>query len=300
MRYGIDLGGTKTEIIALTQSGEEAFRHRTETPRGRYEDILKNICDLVHLADQETGGASAIGVGIPGAISPKTGLVKNANSTELIGHPLDQDLASRLGRPVRIANDANCFALSEARDGAGAGHHTVFGIILGTGVGGGFVINGNILNGAHSIAGEWGHSPLPWPEDDERPGPDCYCGKKGCIETFLSGPGMSALAVKTTGNKRSPRDILQAAENGDAAAESYFQLFERRLAKSLATVINVIDPDIIVCGGGLSNIGRIYRSVPTLWQDYIFSDGIKTPFVPARYGDSSGVRGAAWLWPERE
>lgn len=298
MRYGIDLGGTKTEIIALTPDGDTAFRQRNETPRGSYQHILQNICDLVTLADQETGGASAIGVGIPGTISPKTGLVKNANSTELIGHPLDQDLASLLGRPVRVANDANCFALSEASDGAGAGYGTVFGIILGTGVGGGLIINGQVLNGAHSIAGEWGHSPLPWPEDDERPGPVCYCGKNGCIETFLSGPGMSSRAAEATGISRSPAELLAATEAGAPDAEAYFQTFERRLAKSLATVINVIDPDIIVCGGGLSNLGRIYKTVPPLWQEYVFSDGITTPFVPARFGDSSGVRGAAWLWPE--
>ncbi|MBO6825783.1 MAG: ROK family protein [Sneathiella sp.] len=298
MRYGIDLGGTKTEIIALTPDGGTAFRQRNETPRGSYQHILQNICDLVALADQETGGASAIGVGIPGTISPKTGLVKNANSTELIGHPLDQDLASLLGRPVRVANDANCFALSEASDGAGAGYGTVFGIIVGTGVGGGLIINGQVLNGAHSIAGEWGHSPLPWPEDDERPGPVCYCGKNGCIETFLSGPGMSSRAAEATGISRSPAELLAATEAGDPDAKAYFQTFERRIAKSLATVINVIDPDIIVCGGGLSNLGRIYKKVPLLWQEYVFSDGITTPFVPARFGDSSGVRGAAWLWPE--
>ncbi len=296
MRYGIDLGGTKTEIIALSETGEELFRHRTPTPRNDYNNIIRNIADLVKMADAATGEVGTVGIGIPGVISPQTGLVKNANTTELMGHPLDKDLEALLKRPVRSANDANCFALSEATDGAGANAQSVFGIILGTGVGGGLVINGKVHVGRNAIAGEWGHSPLPWANQTEHPGPDCYCGKKGCIETFLSGPGFSQSHNAVGANGPSGEEIVALAENGDAAALKTISIFERRLAKALTSVINVIDPDIIVCGGGLSNISRIYENVPRLWTEYAFSDGIETKFVPAKYGDSSGVRGAAWLW----
>lgn len=296
MRYGIDLGGTKTEIIALSEQGEELFRHRTATPRASYDNILKNIAELVKLADAATGKKGSIGIGIPGVISPLTGLVKNANTTELIGRPLDKDLEALIGRPVRSANDANCFALSEATDGAGAGAGSVFGIILGTGVGGGLVINGKVHVGGNAIAGEWGHSPVPWPNQTEYPGPNCYCGKKGCIETFLSGPGFSQSHNAVGANGPMAEEIVAMAENGDAAALKTISIFERRLAKALTGIINVIDPDIIVCGGGLSNISRIYENVPRLWTEYAFSDGLVTRFVPAKFGDSSGVRGAAWLW----
>ncbi|MBE7636867.1 ROK family protein [Sneathiella sp. P13V-1] len=297
MRYGIDLGGTKTEIVALAPSGGEVFRLRNATPRGNYKEIVANIEKLVKHADKETGTSGSIGVGIPGAISPHSGLVKNANTTELIGHPLQGDLEQLLNRPVRIANDANCFALSEASDGAGAGHHTVFGIIIGTGVGGGIVIKGTPLLGAHSIAGEWGHNPLPWPDNTEQPGPKCYCGKYGCIETFLSGPALEQDHFSHTDFKIPPHQIVEAVSNGDTDAEKTLERYERRLAKALASVVNVIDPDIIVCGGGLSNLSRLYENVPKLMPQFVFSDKIETPIVPAEYGDSSGVRGAAWLWP---
>lgn len=297
MRLGIDLGGTKTEIIALAPNGSELFRKRSDTPRGSYENILGNIKTLVEDAERHTGQRGSIGVGIPGMISPKTGLAKNANTTELNGHPLQLDLESSLDRPVRVANDANCFALSEATDGAGEGKAVVFGIILGTGVGGGIVVNGSILTGPNAVAGEWGHIPLPWANQNERPGPDCFCGKKGCIETFLSGPGVSRSHDSVGGSGPTAEQISAMAKEGDAAALRTLASFERRLAKALASIINILDPDIIVCGGGLSNLDRIYENTPRLWQDYCFSDGVETPFVKARYGDSSGVRGAAWLWP---
>jgi len=297
MRYGIDLGGTKTEIIALSENGDEVFKTRTNTPRGSYNEILSTVKALVDQADLATGRLGSIGIGIPGTISPKNGLVKNANTTELIGHPLEIDLERLLGRPVKSANDANCFALSEATDGAAKGAATVFGIILGTGVGGGIVIDGKVLVGSNAIAGEWGHTPLPWANQNERPGPLCYCGKKGCIETFLSGPGLSQSHNSVGGSGPSAEEIVEFATHGDAAAERTLANFERRLAKALASVINIIDPDIIVVGGGLSNIKQIYKNVPALWQEYTFSDGIETCLVPAEFGDSSGVRGAAWLWP---
>ncbi|OUR76418.1 transcriptional regulator [Alphaproteobacteria bacterium 46_93_T64] len=297
MRYGIDLGGTKTEIVALSENGDEVFKTRTNTPRGSYSEILSTVKDLVDQADLASGRLGSIGIGIPGTISPKNGLVKNANTTELIGHPLEIDLERLLGRPVKSANDANCFALSEATDGAAKGAATVFAIILGTGVGGGIVIDGKVLVGSNAIAGEWGHTPLPWANQNERPGPLCYCGKKGCIETFLSGPGLSQSHNSVGGSGPSAEEIVALATHGDAAAERTLANFERRLAKALASVINIIDPDIIVVGGGLSNIKQIYKNVPALWQEYTFSDGIETRLVPAKFGDSSGVRGAAWLWP---
>ncbi len=297
MRLGIDLGGTKTEIIALSEEGQELFRTRKPTPRGAYQDILGNIQALITDAEQATGMQGTVGIGIPGTISPATNLVKNANTTELIGHPMQSDLEALLDRPVRIANDANCFALSEATDGAGAGKSVVFGVILGTGVGGGIIVDGNVLTGANSIAGEWGHSPLPWANQNERPGPDCYCGRKGCLETFVSGPGLSRSHDPVGGNGPTADQIAQLAEEGDAAALRTLATFERRLAKAFANIINILDPDIIVCGGGVSNISRLYDNVPALWQEYSFSDSIITPLVKAKYGDSSGVRGAAWLWP---
>jgi len=296
MRYGIDLGGTKIEIIALSSTGQEVFRKRVPTPRGSYVGILQALKILIEAADYTTGTKGSIGIGIPGTISPQTGLVKNANTTELIGHPLDTDLQNLLSRPVRLANDANCFALSEATDGAGEGASSVFGIILGTGVGGGIVFNGKLQTGGNAIAGEWGHTPLPWANQNERPGPDCYCGKKGCVETFISGPGLSLAHNADKDKGPTAQEIAQLAQDGDTSAERTLATFERRLAKALANVMNILDPDIIVCGGGLSNLDRIYENVPRLWPEYCFSDNMATRFVPAKFGDSSGTRGAAWLW----
>jgi fructokinase len=294
MRTGIDLGGTKIEAVALGPDGAERARRRVSTPRHDYGAIVRAVRDLTLAVEAQAGGASAaLGVGIPGVISPATGLVKNANTTCLIGKPLDRDLEAALGRPVRLANDANCFALSEATDGAGAGAELVFGAILGTGVGGGLVAHGRIIEGANAIAGEWGHNPLPWPEDDERPGPPCYCGRRGCIETFLSGPGLAA----AHGGGPDAAEIARRAAAGDGVAEATLRRYERRLAKALATVINVFDPHVIVLGGGLSNMERLYAAAPALWRDYVFSDAVATALKPARHGDSGGVRGAAWLWP---
>lgn len=299
LRIGVDLGGTKIEAIALDSTGEIVTRERRPTPAGDYPGTIRAIVELVREVERRVGlnnGPSVtIGVGIPGAISPATGLVKNANSTCLIGHPLDRDLSAALGRTVRVANDANCFAISEAADGAGAGYGVVFGVILGTGVGGGLVVDGRPLVGPNAIAGEWGHAPLPWPRDTERPGPDCYCGRQGCIETFLSGPQLAA------DHQGAPigdaRAIAEAAAAGDAEAEATLARFEDRLARGLAMVINIVDPDVIVLGGGLSNLVRLYENVPRAWGTYVFSDRVDTILLPPRHGDSSGVRGAAWLWP---
>jgi len=239
------------------------------------------------------------GIGIPGMISPATGLIKNANSTVLISHALDKDLRQALGREIRIANDANCFAISEAVDGAAAGAEVVFGVIVGTGTGGGIVVRGKVLTGPNAIAGEWGHNPLPWPRAEELPGPDCYCGKKGCIETFLSGPGMARDYLKTTGKSLDPAEIVTLASHGEEAAAACLDRYEDRMARGLAHVINILDPTIIVLGGGMSNIQRLYTNVPKLWGRYVFSDYVDTRLVPPRHGESSGVRGAAWLWPLR-
>ncbi len=290
IRIGVDLGGTKTEAIALAASGEELARRRVATPAGDYDATLRTIRDLVAGLESETAASGTVGLGIPGTVSPKTGLVKNANSTWLIGRPFDRDVATALGRPVRLANDADCFALSEATDGAGAGFATVFGVILGTGVGGGIVANGRLLAGPNAIAGEWGHNPLPWPAEDERPGPACYCGRHGCIETFLSGPGLA----RDHGGALSAAEICAA---GDATAEAALARYEERLARALATVINAIDPHVVVLGGGLSRLERLYANVPRLWGRWVFSDHVDTRLEPPRHGDSSGVRGAAWLWP---
>ena len=301
MRIGVDLGGTKIEAIALDTDGAELARHRVPSPSHDYDAIVDAIVGLVQGLERALGVAAdaraSVGVGIPGVTSPATGLVKNANTTVLIGRAFDRDLAARLGRPVRLANDANCFAMSEAADGAGAGARTVFGVILGTGVGGGLVIDGRIVVGANAIAGEWGHNPLPWPGDDERPGRRCYCGQHGCIETFLSGPGLAHDFEAATGTALAAPDIVAAAERGEVAAEAALARYEGRLARALATVINLVDPDVIVLGGGLSNLDRLYARVPRLWSAYVFSDAVATRLAPARHGDSSGVRGAAWLWP---
>jgi fructokinase len=297
MRIGVDLGGTKTESVAIDDTGIERARLRVPTLSDSYDAIITSIVRLVHDTEACVGQTGTVGIGIPGALSPATGLVKNANTVALIGHPLDRDLARALNRPVRVANDANCFVLSEASDGAGAGARVVFGVIVGTGTGGGVVVDGKLLTGPHAIAGEWGHNPLPWPRDDERPGPSCYCGKCGCIETFLAGPSLARDHRLHTGEARDADDIARRAEAGDAAALASMIRYEDRMARGLASVINFLDPDVIVMGGGLSNIARLYREVPLRLGRYVFSDTVSTPIVPARHGDSSGVRGAAWLWP---
>lgn len=295
MRIGIDLGGTKIEAIALDANGRERFRHRVPTPRGNYVATVEAVASLVALGESAVG-SSTVGVGMPGVVSSATGLVKNANSTWLNGRPLSEDLSARLGRPVRLANDANCFALSEATDGAAAGLPVVFGVILGTGVGGGLVVNGRVVTGANAIAGEWGHNPLPWPEAGEWPGPPCYCGRTGCIETLLSGPGLARDHQGRTGRELDAAGIVAAAAAGDEDARESVATYERRLARGLASVVNVFDPDAIVLGGGVSNIARLYERVPRLWTEFVFSDAIVTRLVRAVHGDSSGVRGAAWLW----
>jgi fructokinase len=283
-RIGIDLGGTKIEAIALDPQGREEFRKRIASPQGSYQATLQAICSLI-----DEIGEGSVGIGIPGSLSLATGLVKNANSTWLIGKPFRQDLEKALGREVRMANDANCFALSEAVDGAGRGAKVVFGVILGTGVGGGIVVDGRVLTGPNAIAGEWGHNPLPAPTAADLPHPDCYCGRKGCIETYLSGPGLSRDHEKRTGQRLPAEEI---AALGDESLSRY----EERLARALASVINVLDPEVIVLGGGMSNVGRLYTEVPRLWGRHVFSDQVATRLERNQHGDSSGVRGAAWLW----
>lgn len=295
LALGVDLGGTKIEIIGLDAAGNVRLRRRRPSPRGSYRGTLEAIQDLVLGAEAELGGRGTVGFGTPGAISPATGLLKNSNSTWLNGHPLDRDLAAILERPIAIANDADCFALSEATDGAAAGAASVFGVIIGTGTGGGVVVRGRLLAGPNAIAGEWGHNPLPWPQPEELPGPVCYCGLAGCIETWLSGPGLARDHQAATGTARDPPQIVAAAAAGDPAAEATLQRYEDRLARCLATVINLIDPETIVLGGGLSQLKRLYDAVPARWDRYVFSDTVRTRLVAPRHGDSSGVRGAAWL-----
>ena len=295
LRIGIDLGGTKIEGIVLDGS-RELGRVRVDTPRDDYAATVDAVVQLVRVLEAQAGNDASIGIGIPGTMSLATGLVKNANSVWLIGQPLLADLEQQLGRRVRIANDANCFVVSEAADGAAAGAAVVFGVILGTGTGGGVVVRGQAVVGVNAVAGEWGHNPLPWPHDDERPGPACYCGRSGCIETFLSGPGLQADYARLTGESRRPSEIVDRAATGDRDAAAALERYEDRLARGLASIINVLDPEVIVLGGGLSNIVRLYANVPRLWAPYVFSDTVATQFVKARHGDSSGVRGAAWLW----
>ncbi len=298
MQIGIDLGGTKTEAIALASTTVLAPRRRRPTPPD-YDASLATIAGLVAELESETGRAATVGVGIPGVVTHATGLVKNANSTWLIGRPLQADLEARLSRPIRVANDANCFALSEAIDGAGQGFDTVFGVILGTGVGGGIAIRQRIHDGPNQVAGEWGHNPLPWMTDEERAAaPPCYCGKSGCIETFVSGPGFELDHARLGGVRRSSPDIVRAAVAGDPHADQALRRYEKRLARGLAAVINLLDPDVIVLGGGMSNLPDLPASVSALLPRYVFSDTVLTKVRLNVHGDSSGVRGAAWLWPQ--
>ena len=295
VRIGVDLGGTKIESIALDREGREHWRRRVETPRGDYDATIDAIVALVRAADTALAARGTVGIGIPGAPSADTGLIKNANSTWLIGRPLQRDLEHALARPVRLANDANCFALSEAVDGAGAGADVVFGVILGTGCGGGIVVQGRVLTGPNALAGEWGHNPLPWPSTFEWPGPPCYCGRSGCIETFLSGPGLARDYAALGGADRDAREIAARAAAGiDAIAERCLQRYEERLARALTAVINLLDPDVIVLGGGVSNLERLYRTVAPRLRPF-GGDPPRTRIVRHRHGDSSGVRGAAWL-----
>ena len=300
VRLGIDLGGTKIEIGAVAANGTELARTRVPTPRDDYDGTLAAVAALVAATERElrvVPGAATVGIGTPGSLSRATGLLRGSNSVCLNGRPLRADLEARLARPVRISNDANCFALSEAADGAGAGARVVFGVILGTGVGGGIVVDGRVQGGANAIAGEWGHNPLPWPRDDERPGPACWCGHTGCIETWLSGPGFAADHARTTGQALAAARIAAAAEQGDAACAASLARYAERLARALAHVVNIVDPDVIVLGGGLSNVDALYTAVPAQWGRYVFSDRVETRLARHAHGDSSGVRGAARLWP---
>lgn len=296
MRIGIDLGGTKIEVIALDDRGREAYRQRVVTPVNNYIATLHVIAQLVESVESSLGERGSLGIGTPGALSRATGYLKNSNSVCLNGKPILQDLETLLNRRVRISNDANCFTLSEAVDGNATGAHVVFGVIIGTGTGAGIVVRGRVLEGPNAIAGEWGHNPLPWPTHDELPGVACYCGKSGCIETFLCGAGIARDYELMTHQLLSAVQIVECAKVGDAAAQTVLARYQQRLAKGLAHVINILDPDVIVLGGGLSNIQSLYTNVPRLWGDYVFSDRVDTKLVAPKHGDSSGVRGAAWLW----
>ena len=297
MRIGIDVGGTKIEGVALHGDGSILARRRLPTPQGDYDGTVRAIADLVGYLEREADSHGSVGIGMPGILSPATGLVKNANSVCLNGRALDRDLEAALSRPIRIENDANCFALSEASDGTAAGRGCVFGVILGTGTGGGIVVGGRILRGRNAIGGEWGHNSLPWPEPDERPGDSCYCGRTGCIETFLSGPGLARDYERQTGKTADGVTVVDRAQSGEDEARACLDRYVNRLARALASVINVLDPDAIVLGGGLSGIERLYSDVPRVWSNYVFSDRVETELLPPKFGDSSGVRGAAWLWP---
>lgn len=326
MRIGIDLGGTKTEIICLDRNnGKELYRHRVPTTKGSYDAAITTMAALVRQAEDVLQQIGTVGVGIPGAVSRETGLIKNANSTWLIGKPLKTDLATALGRPVRMENDANCFAVSEAVDGAGTGKAVVFAVIIGTGCGAGIAVNGQALDGINGIGGEWGHNPLPYPSVHstipapdfeqapgvtdtlynyftatpdlaEYPGPLCYCGRRGCLETWISGTGFKNDYRRVTKTELSTHDIIAAAKNGEEKAMAALDRYSDRVARGLAGVINILDPDVIILGGGMSNVDSLYKTIPDQWEKYIFSDTVKTTLHPARHGDSSGVRGAAWLW----
>jgi fructokinase len=295
MRFGIDLGGTKIEIVVLAPDGSEALRHRIPTPPGGYPPTIQAIAQLVRETEARLGITASVGIGIPGVISPATGLVKNANSTTLNGHPFDRDVSHLLGRTVRVENDANCFALSEAADGAGAGYRLVFGVILGTGIGGGIAVDGRVHRGPHGVAGEWGHNPLPWPRPEEYPGPRCWCGLQGCLEMFIAGPNLARDCDGPDAHDASR--LPERAAAGDQRARDALARHTNRLARGLAQVINLLDPDAIVLGGGLSNMAHLYTELPELLPRHVFSDVIATPILRNRHGDSSGVRGAAWLWP---
>jgi predicted NBD/HSP70 family sugar kinase len=297
MRIGVDIGGTKTELVALAADGRVIARRREPTPRGGYRECLETIAALVLGLEQEIAARCTVGIGTPGRVSRETGLLSNAYALAFNEKPIKRDLESLLGREVRFANDANCFALSEASDGAARGGRIVFGAILGTGVGGGIVVEGKVLAGANAIAGEWGHNPLPWAEDDERPGPRCGCGRLGCIEAFLSGPGLARDHELETGESLSPAEIVEGAAAGAASCLASLARYETRLGKALAHIMNVIDPDVIVLGGGLSGSPGLYRNVPERWAGYVYARSVMTRLVPAMHGDASGVRGAAWLWP---
>ena len=300
MRIGIDLGGTKTEVIALSYQGEQLFRHRLPTPRDDYQQTIETIATLVAMAEKETGQTGSVGMGIPGSISPYTGVVKNANSTWLNGQPFDKDLSKRLNREVRLANDANCLAVSESIDGAAAGAQTVFAVIIGTGCGAGVALGGRAHIGGNGTAGEWGHNPLPWMDEDElryREEVPCYCGKQGCLETFISGTGFATDYHRLSGKALKGSEIIRLVDEQDAVAELALSRYELRLAKSLAHVVNILDPDVIVMGGGMSNVERLYKTVPGLVKNFVFGGECQTPIRKAVHGDSSGVRGAAWLWP---
>jgi fructokinase len=299
IRLGVDLGGTKLEIVAMDAQGRERLRRRVATPRAGYEATLAAVAELVRETERELAlppHSASVGIGTPGSISRATGLLRGSNSVSLNGHAIREDLARVLDREVRVTNDANCFALSEATDGAGQGADVVFGVILGTGVGAGIVVRGSVLEGPNAIAGEWGHNALPWPRDDERPGGKCFCGHSGCIETWLSGPGLTHDHRRVTGSTLAAEDIAAGADAGDPACAATLARYEDRLARSLAHVINILDPDVIVLGGGMSNVDRLYVKVPEQWGSWVFSDRVDTRLVKHLHGDSSGVRGAAWLW----
>jgi fructokinase len=298
IRIGVDLGGTKIEVLAIDRDGRELARHRVPTPRHDYAGSIRLMAELVARLERETGKSGTVGVAIPGSISSVTGLIKNANSVWLNGKPLDKDLSAAMGREVRCVNDANCLAVSEATDGAGAGAAVVFAAILGTGAGAGIAFQGRAHNGPNGIAGEWGHNPLPWPSADETPGPACYCGKHGCLETWISGSGLEADYERTTGAHLTGREILALSAKGDAQAEAAVRRYESRLTRGLAHVINLLDPDVIVLGGGMSRIERLYPALDAKLRDYVFGKEFATPIRPALHGDSSGIRGAAWLWPK--
>jgi fructokinase len=299
MRIGIDLGGTKIEALAIDHNGMELARHRIDTPRDDYDATIQAMVGLVNRLEKETGATGTVGAGIPGSVSGVTGLVKNANSTWLNGRELDHDLSAAMGREVRVANDANCLAVSEATDGAAAGKRLVFGVILGTGCGGGVAINGQVHPGPNGVGGEWGHNPLPWASKEESPGPECYCGKRGCIETWVSGTGLARDYKNVTGHALTGRQIVAAFEAGEAEATAAIERLEDRLARGLAGVMNVLDPDVIVFGGGVSRTKHLYEALPKLLPKYVFGGEAGTPLLQSLYGDSSGVRGAAWLWPNQ-
>lgn len=296
LRIGVDLGGTKIEAIALDRAGVVRARRRVATPAHDYEEILRAICALVGDIERETGRRGSIGVGSPGSLSTHTGLIKGSNTQVVNGKPLDADLAKRLGRPIRVENDANCFALSEAVDGAGQGARVVFGVIIGTGVGGGVVVDGKLVAGRNHIGGEWGHTPLPWMTREEYPGQRCFCGHEGCIETFLAGAGLARAYKRIAGAEAGGQEIAQRADAGEAAALVALDAYQDRLSRALAMVVDILDPDVIVLGGGLSNIARIYQGLAARVETYAFTDALDTKILRNAHGDSGGVRGAAWLW----